>query len=231
MRSAAFVSRALGKIVYPFLPSRLRLRLRYWLAAVDGLHEPELRMLPRLVSKTDLAIDIGANCGFYAFRMSKIFSKVYAFEINDELTGDLLKYNRGNISVVNVGLSSEAGETTLYIPVLNGLPLTGWASLAPGNYPDATDEIKKPVKIATLDSFQLGNVSFVKIDVEGHELPVLEGAKQTLAKHRPTVLIEIKEKNRPAVFQLLSELKYERRNLEELTGVQGSPENYIFIPK
>src|ERR1700719_916410 len=231
MRSAAFVSRALGKIVYPFLPSRFRLGFRYWLAAVDGLHEPELRMLPRLVSKTDLAIDIGANCGFYAFRMSKIFSKVYAFEINDELTGDLLKYNSGNITVMNVGLSSQAGETSLYIPVLNGLPLTGWASLAPGNYPDATDEIKKPVKIVTLDSFKLENVSFVKIDVEGHELPVLEGAKQTLAKDRPTVLIEIKEENRPAVFQFFSELKYDRRNLEELIGVPGSPENYIFIPQ
>ena len=91
MRSAAFFSRGLGKIVYPFVPSRLRLGFRYWLAAIDGLHEPELRMLPRLVSKTDVAIDIGANYGFYAFHMSKIFSKVYAFEINDELTGDLLK--------------------------------------------------------------------------------------------------------------------------------------------
>ena len=231
MRSAAFVSRALGKIVYPFLPARFRLGFRYWLAAVDGLHEPELRMLARLVSKTDVAIDVGANCGFYAFRMSKIFSKVYAFEINDELTGDLLKYDPGNITVMNVGLSSEAGQATLHIPMLNGLPLTGWASLTPGNYPDATDEIKKPVKVATLDSFQLKNVSFVKIDVEGHELPVLEGAKQTLAKHRPIVLIEIKEENRSAVFQFFSELKYERRVLEELTGVRGSPENYIFIPQ
>jgi len=230
MSSAGFVSRALGKTVCPLLPSRLRLPFRYWLAAIDGLHEPELRMLPRLVSKTDVAIDVGANAGFYAFRMSKIFSEVYAFEVNDELTGDLVSYNPGNITVMNVGLSSEAGEATLHIPVLNGLPLTGWASLAPGNCPGATGEITKAVKIATLDSFQLAGVSFIKIDVEGHELRVLEGARQTLAASRPTVLVEIKDENREAVFRFFSEMKYAQRTLEDLAGVQGSPENYIFGP-
>ena len=188
-------------------------------------------MLPRLVSKTDVALDIGGNAGFYAFRMSTIFSKVYAFEINDELTGDLRKYNPGNITVMPVGLSSKAGEATLYIPVLNGLPLTGWASLAPGNFPEATSELTKPVQIATLDSFQLENVSFVKIDVEGHELQVLEGGRQTLSKHRPTVLIEIKDQNRTTAFQFFSELNYVARKLEDLAGVPGSPENYIFVPR
>ena len=230
MQFRELVSRAIGKIVYPFVPARSRLGFRYWLGSVDGSLEPELKMLPRLVSKTDVALDIGANAGFYAFRMSKIFSKVYAFEINDELTADLRKYNPGNIAVMPVGLSSKAGEATLYIPVLNGLPLTGWASLAPGNFPDATSEVTKLVKIATLDSFQLENVSFIKIDVEGHELQVLEGARRTLSTQRPTVLIEIKEQNRAAAFQFFSELNYVARKLEDLAGVQGSPENYIFIP-
>ncbi len=230
MASTRLVSRILGKTIYPFVPRRSRLPFRYWLASVDGLLEPELRMLPRLVSKKDVALDIGANAGFYAFRMSKIFSKVYAFEINDELTGDLQSYNPGNITMMPVGLSSEAGEATLHIPVLNGLPLTGWASLAPGNYPEATGEFTKPVKIATLDSFQIPDVSFIKIDVEGHELHVLEGAKQTLATHRPTVLIEIKDENRGAALQFFSDLNYVSRKLEDLAGVTGSPENYIFVP-
>ena len=230
MALRSLVSRVLSKTLYPFVPKRSRLPFRYWLASVDGSLEPELKMLPGLVSKTDVALDIGANAGFYAFRMSKIFSKVYAFEINDELTGDLRKFNQGNITVTPVGLSSKAGQATLYIPVLNGLPLTGWASLAPGNFPEATGELTKPVKIATLDSFRLEDVSFVKIDVEGHELKVLEGAKQTLSTHRPTVLIEIKDENRAAAFQVFSELNYVARKLEDLAGLQGSPENYIFVP-
>ena len=225
------MSRALGKIVYPFVPAHSRLRFRYWLASIDGSLESELRILPQFVSKTDVAVDIGANAGFYAFQMSKIFSKVYAFEINDELTEDLRKYNSGNITIMPVGLSSKAGEATLYIPVLNGLPLTGWASLAPGNCPDATGEIEKTVKIATLDSFHLENVSFIKVDVEGHEMHVLEGARQTLSTHRPTVLIEVKDQNKNAALQFFSGLNYTRRRLEDLTGIQGSPENYIFVPQ
>lgn len=230
MSLRTLLARALAKIFYPFVPKRSRLGFRYWLASIDGSLEPELKMLPRLVSKTDVALDIGANAGFYALQMSKMFSKVYAFEINDELTADLQRYNPGNITIMPVGLSSKAGAATLYIPVLNGLPLTGWASLAPGNFPEATGEIQKPVKIATLDSFQLENVSFIKIDVEGHELHMLEGARQTLTKHRPRVLIEIKDKNRDAAFQFFSELNYVQRKMEDLAGVPGSAENCIFVP-
>jgi FkbM family methyltransferase len=231
MSFQGLVSRALAKTVYPMLPKRWRLGFRYWLGSIDGSLEPELAMLPQLVSKTDVALDIGANAGFYAFRMSKIFSKVYAFEINDELTGDLRSYNPGNITIMPVGLSSEAGEATLYIPVLNGLELTGWASLAPGNCPDATSELTRPVKIAALDSFPLENVSFIKIDVEGHELHVLEGARRTLATHRPRVLIEIKHQNKTAAFQFFADLNYVPRKLEDLAGVPGSAENHIFVPQ
>jgi hypothetical protein len=42
-----------------------------------------------------------------------------------------------------------------------------------------------------LDDIYTGTPSFIKIDVEGHELKVLKGAEETLKKHKPTVLIEI----------------------------------------
>lgn len=185
----------------------------------------------QLVSDTDVAIDIGANYGLYAYRMSKIFSEVHAFEINDELTNDLARYNRGNISIHHVGLSSKPGEATLYIPLLDGFPLTGWASLTPGNFPDATGSITKTVKLETLDNFRLKRVSFIKIDVEGHELQVLEGATQTLIDNRPVVLIEIKEPNRASVFRFFSDLNYIERRLDELIGTSRSPENHLFVPR
>ena len=203
---------------------------RYRLAILDKSIEPELRNLSQLVSNTDVAIDIGANYGLYAYRMSKIFSEIHAFEINDELTHDLARYNRGKIAIHHVGLSSKAGEATLYIPVLDGLPLTGWASLTPGNYPGATSCITKTVKLETLDSFRLERVSFIKIDVEGHELQVLEGATQTLIDNRPVVLIEIKEQNRASVFRFFSELNYVEQRLDDLIGTNQSAENHLFVP-
>ena len=69
----------------------------------------------------------------FSFNMSKRFSKVYSFEIiNDELTKKPCPYNPGNIeSLTGENLSSEERNAVLYIPVRDGFPLTGWASLTP----------------------------------------------------------------------------------------------------
>ncbi|HEY4282988.1 MAG TPA: FkbM family methyltransferase [Chthoniobacterales bacterium] len=216
--------------MYPVVPRRQRLRFLYWLTALDGSEEPELRMLPALISGREVAIDVGANVGFYALRMSGLFTRVYAFEINDDLTHDLAAANPGNIEIIHVGLSSEAGQAVLYIPILNGMPLPGWASLAPNNCPDTSVHQTKPVEIRTLDSFNIESVSFIKIDVEGHELHVLRGATRTLSTHRPTILVEIKTENLDAVFRLLSELDYVRHVPGELNSHPAS-ENHLFVPK
>ena len=54
------------------------------------------------------------------------------------------------------------------------------------------------VQTRTLDSFDLAECQFIKIDVEGHELEVLNGAKETLARCRPTVLVESSVNSDPA---------------------------------
>jgi FkbM family methyltransferase len=228
-RRAAF--RVLGKTLASFLPSKSKLPLRYWLALLEGTCETELRFLHKIVSDGEVAIDVGANAGLFSYAMSKRFSKVYAFEINDGLTQDLESYNPGNIDIINIGLSSREGSAVLYIPIVNGVLLTGWASLAQGNCPDAQEYIEKPVHVCTLDKFNISPVSFIKIDVEGHEIEVLKGAVHTLHRDRPVVLIEVKRDNMNQIASFFSDLGYERRRLEDLVAVVGSEENYIFIPK
>ena len=219
------------KVVTPLLPRRSRLAFRYWYEMSCGSPENELKYLDRIAGDGRLAaIDVGANAGLFSYKLSKRFEKVYAFEINESLTGDLAAYNPGNIKIIHEGLSSREGSATLYIPVLNGLPLTGWASLRPNNCPDTQDHVEKPVHIAPLDTFEISPVSFLKIDVEGHEREVLEGARRTLERNRPIVLIEIKRQNLDDVTAFFEALNYRRKKLDDLIRIEGSEENYIFVP-
>lgn len=224
------VLRIARKAVDPLLPARRRLPFRYWYEMNNGSSENELRFLDRIVGERHTAIDVGANVGLFSYKMSKLFGKVYAFEINESLTKDLAAYNPGNIEILHEGLSSREGGATLYIPVLDGVPLVGWASLQPGNCPDTQDHQEKPVHIVPLDTFEIDPVSFLKIDVEGHEREVLEGARRTLERNRPVVLVEVKPQNLGDVTRFFEARNYRKKKLKDLIGIAGSEENYLFVP-
>jgi FkbM family methyltransferase len=220
----------LRRAVLPVLPRSRRLPFRYWLQARRGNGEQDLLHLDLFLAGGEVAVDVGANEGLYSYRLSRRFTHVFAFEVNDALTGDLAAYNPGNITIIHQGLSSREGSATLYIPVKNRRPLTGWGSLAPGNCPETQAHIEKTVSICPLDRFGLERVSFIKVDVEGHEIEVLKGASQTLARSRPVVLVEIKKQNRDELFALFGGLGYQVWRLQDLIGVPGSEEDFIFRP-
>ena len=186
--------------------------------------------LARYCAPTGVAIDIGASVGWYTYPLSKRFSRVYAFEINDEVTRWITDYNRGNIEVIHCGLSCKEGNARLYVPVAHGLTLTGWGSLYQDNCPNADKYLEKEVQVAPLDDFKIADVGFVKMDVEGHEVEVLLGAERTISQSRPVILIEIKDRNLQLVGSWFQALSYRRFTLEELIGVHGQLENYIYIP-
>jgi FkbM family methyltransferase len=224
------LSRVTRKALLWAIPERARLPFRYRLAHFDASNEPELQNLDRIVRDREVALDVGAHDGFYAYRLSQMFKSVHAFELNTDLTCQLQAYNDGKITIHPEGLSSISGDATLYIPVRNGRSLVGWASLQPGNCPGVSEHVEKPVRIRTLDSFGIQNVSFVKIDVEGHELEVLNGGRETLSRDRPVVLSEVRAHNRERVDAWFTDLNYRVTNLMELIGVPGTEENRIYGP-
>ena len=71
------------------------------------------------------------------------------------------------------------------------------------------------INCRTLDSFGLTNVDFVKIDVDGFELPLLQGARQTLTQNNPVVNIEMKRNKRQHIVEkcdvILKDLGYKFR--------------------
>lgn len=228
----SLLTRIARRVFYPLVPERRKLAFLYTLYMLSGKHEKELLNLDRVAKHLHTAIDVGANKGFYTLRMAELFDTVHSFEVNPEVTR-LLKVHEGdNIHVHDVGLSNVNGTSTLYIPHVKGRELHGWASLTKGNCPDANSHSEKSVTISRLDRFHFRNVSFIKIDVEGHELQVLEGGMDTISRSRPVILCEVKRENKDNVFALLESMDYRAVTLDEITSsASDNPENVIFLPE
>lgn len=168
--------------------------------------EPEVALIPLLARRDGIAVDAGANKGVYLFHMSRFFARVIAIEPLPALANYLKRAAPANVDVNACALSRSEGEAVLRLP--RGFIELG--SLEPHSAQDWTTgaEVEEHVvKLATLDSMALDNVSLIKIDVEGHELAVIDGARQTIGRCRPALLIEIEERhNRNAVHTVTKAL-------------------------
>ncbi|MCX7631587.1 MAG: FkbM family methyltransferase, partial [Geminicoccaceae bacterium] len=118
----------------------------------------------------------------------------------------------GRVTVLAVALSREPGRMAFYVPHHAGRAIRTRGSLEPDANP-GLDQTVRTVEVATLDGLDLPPLGFVKIDVEGHELAVLEGGLDRLRRDRPRLLIEIEERHHPngsdRVPALLDRLGYE----------------------
>lgn len=211
-----------------FLPGRWRLPAVAHLDLLQGV-EPECRWLRLIGPCRGIAIDVGANYGLYSYALSKLYSRVVAFEPNPKAVMLLHAWKCPNVDVVETALSSEEGDSTLYVPVENRFEMLGWGSLDPDNCPGATHFTRFAVHRRSLDSFGLNDVGFIKIDVEGHELQVLQGAAETITRYKPNLLIEVRQ-NQSSVYALMKSWGYAACRLDALAGVRGSPGNVIFRP-
>jgi len=161
--------------------------------------ERELRLLRHLCVRDRDAIDVGANVGSYIYFMKRYARRVYAFEPVPWLAEALARKFAPRVVVRNIALSREAGTAALRIPVVAGTPVTGLASLADAaSADDGFEDIEVPTR--PLDEVFAGEVGFIKIDVEGHEEAVLDGAARTIGRCRPRLLVEIEESRAPGAL-------------------------------
>jgi FkbM family methyltransferase len=176
---------------------------------VDG--EREVHELPRLVEPGTVAVDVGAHIGDYTYALCRQIGKggrVVAIEPIPDLARMLERATRRlrlPVTVINCALSSKAGQGELLIPMENGSRKAGFATL---ERREGAGRMHR-VALRRLDDVCAaieGRISFIKIDVEGHELEVLRGGTGTLAKHRPNLLIEIEQRHSAGAIE--ETLKY-----------------------
>jgi FkbM family methyltransferase len=174
------------------------------------VEEKEMVLLPHFVPAGSTAIDVGANYAYYTERLSKLVGdkgSVYAFEPIPftfsvlEIIVKRLKLTNAKIFKKGVSNKNEIVDFTV--------PKVGYGTISAGQahisdrkndledknelYNFATEE-KVKCEIVALDLFlgnEVGNVSFVKIDIEGAELFAMQGMEQLIKKNTPVMLIEI----------------------------------------
>ncbi|MGH6994942.1 MAG: FkbM family methyltransferase, partial [Stellaceae bacterium] len=146
--------------------------------------ERELRLVRHLCQRERDAVDIGAHEGSYVHFMKRHARRVYAFEPVPSLAEALAWKFAPRVVVRNIALSRESGTAILRIPLIDGASLTGLASL--NNGAGATTAVTEiAVQTRPLDEVFAGDAGFIKVDVEGHEEAVLDGAARTITRCRP----------------------------------------------
>jgi FkbM family methyltransferase len=172
------------------LPAPVTIRLR----AAFKHHEFERRLLPALCDPFRAGLDVGAALGAYTWPLSQLCGSCIAFEPNLIQAEYLRRAFGASLRVENVALSNRNGDIELVIPVENGRDMAGLATIGTVTHFDGCKARRQMVAMRTLDSYELKPVGFIKVDVEGHELAVLEGAAAVLRRDRPNLLVELEER-------------------------------------
>jgi len=178
-----------------------------WLGAniiVNGCYERnELEILRKNFSdelKNSTFLDIGANIGNHTLFFCNFFNKIKSFEPQLR-TFKILKLNTElypNIEVFNFGIDVSEKNLTFHIPYSN----SGMGSQYGKNIDTYSEEVKfMPINENTFDE-----VGYIKIDVEGNELKVIEGISGILKKNKPIISFELNQ-DREFRIELITLLK------------------------
>jgi len=174
--------------------------------SIKNNDEKELQLLKKIIIPETDTIDIGVYRGVYSYEMAKYSKMVHAFEPNPIIFKDI-ELNLGkiikNINLYNFALSDKENKVLLKVPIRNKnydksnyeeYFQMGRATIHEQNVMGDIETFE--IKSKKLDNFTFSNrISFIKIDVEGHEMSVIKGAENTIKQYKPTLLVEIEEKH------------------------------------
>lgn len=156
-----------------------------------------LSIIRHFIDPKDVCFDIGAYAGAWTMPLSKLCQHVYAFEAlpyyNNLLHMSIRLLQRKNITLLNKVVANQNGTINLVWQDQDGQKLPGKTSHTERDNTHASIMVEG----ITLDDFliqrqlNLQKVSFIKMDIEGAELLVLQGATQLITQSHPLLYLEI----------------------------------------
>lgn len=171
--------------------------------------EGEIDVLSQLIKPGDVVIDVGANIGTHTVFFSKQVTNqgcVFAFEpqriIFQNLCANLSLNALVNVIAKQQGIGKQKG--TILLPIFE--PHRDYNFGAINILGHSQGEM---VEITTIDDLHLRRCNLIKVDVEGMECDVLEGAKDTISKYRPVLFVENNElDSSTAIISMIDSLDY-----------------------
>ena len=215
--------------------------------------EQEINLVKKFIKSGTDSIDVGVYRGVYSYEMSKYSEKVHSFEPNPiifkYINKNLKKFIK-NIHLYNFALSNQNKTINLKIPIRNSNSNKeifeeyyemGKATIHNENNFENYENFE--IQTKKIDELSFDNkISFIKIDVEGHELEVIEGAKNTIKRDKPVLLVEIEKqytkKEVAESINFINSLGYKsyffnKKDLKSTTELNNLDlfNNFIFFPK
>mgnify|MGYP001212862772 CR=1 FL=1 len=146
----------------------------------------------RYVKDWRVCADIGSNIGQWTRPLATRFDKVVCFESNPNFRECFNKnITEQNVTLHPYGLSDKEHTAS---QEFNSTVI---------------DDQPGDIKMKTLDSYNFSKVDLVKIDVDGYEIPLLNGARETLTKNTPVINIEMKRRKRPHIVEKCEKILWE----------------------
>ena len=139
------------------------------------------------LNKFKNTLDIGAATGMYASHFAEHSKSVICFEAVPPVYEQLIKIKEKHNNVIthNTAVSNETGTLDFYVDDKR---------LSNSSFQNLVEGQKIQVETVTIDSLKLIDIGFIKVDVEGVELDVLNGASVTIDEYKPTCMVEVYEK-------------------------------------
>jgi FkbM family methyltransferase len=160
-------------------------------------------------------IQAGGNSGLYPLLFTSLFNPVITFEPNP-LNFHCLVNNcqMNNVIKFNAAVGAKNGKIR---------SVENFAINSGMNTVEEIEEGNDYIPMVMIDSFEFDDVGMMQLDVEGFEMDALEGAKKTIKKNRPVLMIETIEPGK--VEKFLSKFSY------RLLQPMGNEMDYIYVPK
>jgi FkbM family methyltransferase len=169
----------------------------------------EILLLRQLLKPGNVVIDVGANIGTHTLSMAAMVQpNGFVFSLEPQritfefLSANILLNNLINVFPLHAAAGDKPGE--ILVPVVDPNITSNAGSFAIEGHKFGDD-----VRVITLDSLSLAQCNLIKVDVEGMEIKVLEGARQIIKQHRPILLIENNyQENSERLITMIKEMNY-----------------------